>query len=83
MSQFTHAQSLKRKAWFGTQFLPVDEEKRKELGLKSVEGLLAVQVVGGTGKALNLQANDVLLEINGTKVNSQPHVRTRQNTRTI
>ncbi len=70
INQYTNAQTLKRKAWFGTQFTPIDEGKSKIAGLKSVEGLLAVQVVGGTGKALNLQPQDVLLEINGTKINS-------------
>ncbi|TAE06752.1 MAG: PDZ domain-containing protein [Bacteroidetes bacterium] len=72
MSQYNFAQSLKRKAWFGTQFAPLDEEKRETTGLPTTEGLFVVQVVGGTGKALNLQPNDIVLAINGNKINAMP-----------
>ncbi|MEO1478987.1 MAG: alpha/beta fold hydrolase [Bacteroidota bacterium] len=62
---------LKRQAQFGVWPAPVTQDMAAELGLDAPTGVLIRQVMDGlTGAALDLEAGDVLLTMNGEPVPS-------------
>lgn len=66
------------RSFIGIQMMPMDESKATYLGMPKVEGVLVARVFDGTPAAqAGLKPGDVILEINGTKVNSTEELQTK------
>lgn len=59
------------RAYIGIQMQPMDEAKAEYLGMSRVEGVLVFRVLKGTpADKAGLERGDVILEIDGEKINS-------------
>jgi photosystem II stability/assembly factor-like uncharacterized protein/pimeloyl-ACP methyl ester carboxylesterase len=61
---------LRRAAWMGARMQPVDQTNFETFGLKQPQGIAIAQVVGGTSETLQIEANDVLIELNGNRIDN-------------
>lgn len=60
-----------QRAVLGVQIINLDSEKADELNLDKIEGVLIQQITeNGAAEEVGLKVNDVILDINNTKVNS-------------
>ena len=62
-----------RRGWLGVEITPIDNALAKELGLDKVAGVFLQNVVqNSSADKGGLEANDVLISVNGIETNSTP-----------
>ncbi|MDI6783354.1 MAG: Do family serine endopeptidase [bacterium] len=65
------------RGWLGVQLNPteIDEKMAKALGLGDKKGALIANVFEGPAKEAGIESGDVIIEINGTAINSNTELR--------